>query len=150
MLPNYLPAYYTDLLRSQIEPLVGHPLTFIKHILFPKATYLTTLKHNTNEEENFYLIFEFQRDKSNNLSADIRFLQLPESIRRQGLGTKIYYLIENQLKRFGCTKISLDAIINQQDPAKTSIGFWTSVGFRKGLYSFLDEETCPMYKPIKK
>lgn len=137
------------LFQDAIEKLVGHPICFINHVLFPGCIYLTSLQHNNEfEEDNFYLIYDLKKDRGGLLQAKIHFLQIPQCCRSHGLGSKIYQLLEKLLRQQGCQSIILEARVNSLNPKDNSVGFWGKQGFVPGVHYAFDDENYPMIKRL--
>ncbi|MEW6066556.1 N-acetyltransferase GCN5 [Desulforamulus profundi] len=135
--------------QMTLESMLGHSLCFIKHVLFPGCVYITSIEHNDEiEEENFYLIYEIQRDRGGLPQAKIHFLQIPLRLRNKDLGTKIYHLLEKLLIKQGCTSIVLEARVNSLNPRDNSVGFWGQQGFVPGVHYAFDDENFPMMKRL--
>ncbi len=148
---DLLPAPNTELASFQLslQELLGHPLCFMNHVLFPNCVYLTSLNHNNDlEEENFYLIYDLKKDRGGQLQAKIYFLQVPLGCRGQKLGSKIYLLLEQLLRQKGCQSIILEARVNSLNPKDNSVGFWGKQGFVPGVHYAFDDENFPMIKRL--
>lgn len=151
MLLQYLTAPNTELEEFQValENLLEHRVCFVHHVLFPKSVYITSVDHNNDiEEENFYFIYEIKKDRGGLLQATIHFLQIPIRLRCKGLGNKIYRLLEELLRKQGCTSIFLEARVNSLNPKDNSVGFWGKQGFVPGVHYAFDDENFPMLKRL--
>ncbi|AEF94202.1 GCN5-related N-acetyltransferase [Desulfotomaculum nigrificans CO-1-SRB] len=149
---QYLTAPNSDLesLRLQLAALVQHQLCFMNHVLFPNCVYITSLEHNNEvEEENFYLIYEIKKDRGGMPQANIHFLQIPLRFRGQGLGSKVYRLLEEVLRNHGCVSVVLEARVNSLNPRDNSVGFWGKQGFVPGVHYAFDDENFPMIKMLR-
>lgn len=143
------PNYQLEAFRRDLEEILGQSLRFIKHVLFPHSIYLTSRVHNNEtEEENFYLIYDIQKDRGGQLQANIHFFQIPFGLRQQKLGTKIYLLLEHLLKCQNCTSITLEARVNTLNPKDNSVSFWGRQGFVPGVHFAFDDENFPMLKRL--
>lgn len=135
--------------QTVLEDLMKLSLCLIKHVLFPNCVYLTSTQHNNEvEEENFYLIFQLKKDRGGLPQAKIHYFQLPLSLRKQHLGTKVYQLLEKYLRTNGCLSIELEAQVNTLDPRDNSVGFWGRQGFLPSVHYAFDDENFPMLKRL--
>lgn len=143
------PNTQLELFQYSLQKLLGHPLCFVNHILFPGCVYLTSLKHNDDlEEENFYLIYDLKKDRGGLLQSRIHFFQIPLCCRNKKLGSKIYGLLEQLLRENGCRSIILEAMVNSLNPKDNSVGFWGKQGFVPGVHYAFDDENYPMIKRL--
>ncbi|WP_179946661.1 GNAT family N-acetyltransferase [Desulforamulus ferrireducens] len=137
------------LFQEALEKLLGHPLTYVNHVLFPGCIYLTSLQHNDEmEDENFYLIYDLKKNRNGILQCKIHFLQIPLCCRSQKLGSKVYQLLEQLLREQGCQCITLEARVNSLNPKDNSVGFWGKQGFMPGVHYAFDDENFPMIKRL--
>ncbi|WP_031513755.1 GNAT family N-acetyltransferase [Desulfofalx alkaliphila] len=131
------------------EKTLNIKLHLARHILFPNSIFITSSKNSDHYSEDvFLLIFDIKVNNRFQKQGNITYYQIPRQLRHKGLATKVYYMLENELKSLGCQFMSVDATIDPEDWDHNTLPFWHQLGFKPLVKVNKDDDTCPMVKKI--
>lgn len=149
-MPCTIPLDTQQQVLSFAEQSLDMELSLQNHVLFPNSVFIAdnTFSNDDNYEEKFLLIFDVKLNGYGQKVGNIRYFQLPQHLRHQGLAKKIFYMLEKRFKILGCEMICIDATKDPYDQDHNTIEFWEHLGFEYSFTCSIDDNTCPMVKKI--
>jgi GNAT superfamily N-acetyltransferase len=144
---KYLSEEIVENIITAAEKCLQRKLVTKKQLLLPNSVCITDDYYHDGDPEQFIIIFDVKVNYHRLKTAIIRYYQIPLHLQHHGLGSEIYQILEDEFKKLGCQRVTLEAITNQRESGNVVV-FWEHLNFKKTPYCYPDSETCPMQKEI--